>query len=224
MHQRHGVSSKRLIIVFQYLSLMKCCEEHDSCFEQDIKIKKQYYTRDITKKVVHASNFDLYNSSVPASNWRYYIIFNLKNGSKSSQSKRISKTMEILMGYFKHKMILGCSLLGLLCQGLCIDRFHLKDMDWAEGLGVLALDYPAYPQPELTIGTNKHFDNDFLTVLLQDHIGGLQMLQQNQWVDVHPTRGALLISNDKYISVEHIVLTNKVEQRVSVPCFFGTDS
>uniref|UniRef100_A0A0V0HF61 Putative ovule protein n=1 Tax=Solanum chacoense TaxID=4108 RepID=A0A0V0HF61_SOLCH len=73
MHRRHGVSSKWLIIVFQYLSLMKCCEEHDSCFEQDIKIKKQYYTRDITKKVVHASNFDLYNPSVPASNWRHYI-------------------------------------------------------------------------------------------------------------------------------------------------------
>ncbi|XP_049399733.1 1-aminocyclopropane-1-carboxylate oxidase homolog [Solanum stenotomum] len=97
-------------------------------------------------------------------------------------------------------------------------------MDWPEGLGVLALDYPAYPQPELTRGTNKYFDNDFLTVLLQDHIGGLQMLHQNQWVDVHPTCGDLLISNDKYISVEHIVLTNKVGQRVSVPCFFGTDS
>ncbi|KAH0720302.1 hypothetical protein KY284_005332 [Solanum tuberosum] len=62
------------------------------------------------------------------------------------------------------------------------------------GLVFLALDYPTYPQPELTIGTNKHFDNDFLTVLLQDHIGGLQMLHQNQWVDVHPTRGALVIN------------------------------
>ncbi|WMV50465.1 hypothetical protein MTR67_043850, partial [Solanum verrucosum] len=59
------------------------------------------------------------------------------------------------------------------------------------------------------------------------------MLHQNQWVDVHPTCGDLvinigdllqLISNDKYISVEHIVLTNKVGQRVSVSCFFGTDS
>ncbi|WMV51529.1 hypothetical protein MTR67_044914 [Solanum verrucosum] len=53
-------------------------------------------------------------------------------------------------------------------------------------------------------------------VLLQDHIGELQVLYQNQWVDVPPTRVALMIiSNDKHISVG---------PRVSVPCFFGTDS
>ncbi|MQL67633.1 hypothetical protein F6Q10_35070, partial [Streptomyces vinaceus] len=33
-----------------------------------------------------------------------------------------------------------------------------------------------------------------------------------------------LISNDKYISVEHRVLTNKVSPRVSVACFFGSAS
>uniref|UniRef100_M1DVK5 1-aminocyclopropane-1-carboxylate oxidase homolog n=1 Tax=Solanum tuberosum TaxID=4113 RepID=M1DVK5_SOLTU len=33
-----------------------------------------------------------------------------------------------------------------------------------------------------------------------------------------------IISNDKYTSVDHRVLANKVGPRVSVPCFFGTDS
>ncbi|WMV47954.1 hypothetical protein MTR67_041339 [Solanum verrucosum] len=81
------------------------------------------------------------------------------------------------------------------------------------------------PQPELAIGTNKHSDNDFITVLLQDHIGGLQVLHQNQWVNVPPTPGALvLISNDKYISVEHRVMANKVGPRISVACFFYTGS
>ncbi|WMV25366.1 hypothetical protein MTR67_018751 [Solanum verrucosum] len=74
-----------------------------------------------------------------------------------------------------------------------LDRCYLKDMYCAEGLGVLALYYPTCRQPELTIGTNKHSDNDFLTMLLQDHIRGLQVLHQNQCFYVPPTRGALVV-------------------------------
>ncbi|KAK4731385.1 hypothetical protein R3W88_024373 [Solanum pinnatisectum] len=52
-------------------------EIEDKFLEKDMEIKKQYYTRDITKKVVHASNFDLYSPSVPATNWRDYIFFKM---------------------------------------------------------------------------------------------------------------------------------------------------
>ncbi|KAK6278874.1 hypothetical protein POUND7_019141 [Theobroma cacao] len=37
-------------------------------FEQDLEVKKQFHTRDYTKRVAYNSNFDLYNS--PAANWR----------------------------------------------------------------------------------------------------------------------------------------------------------
>lgn len=37
-------------------------------FEQDNELKKQFYTRDVTRKVVYNSNFDLF--SAPAANWR----------------------------------------------------------------------------------------------------------------------------------------------------------
>lgn len=37
-------------------------------YEQDTEEKKRFYTRDITKKVVYNSNFDLYTS--PVANWR----------------------------------------------------------------------------------------------------------------------------------------------------------
>ena len=37
-------------------------------FEQDTEVKKQFYTRDYTKKVVYNTNFDLF--SAPAANWR----------------------------------------------------------------------------------------------------------------------------------------------------------
>lgn len=37
-------------------------------YEQDNEIKKKWYTRDFTKRLVYNSNFDLY--SAPADNWR----------------------------------------------------------------------------------------------------------------------------------------------------------
>ena len=37
-------------------------------YEQDIEKKKEFYTRDVTKKFVYNSNFDLFTSSV--ANWR----------------------------------------------------------------------------------------------------------------------------------------------------------
>ncbi|OAY83023.1 1-aminocyclopropane-1-carboxylate oxidase [Ananas comosus] len=70
----------------------------------------------------------------------------------------------------------------------------------------------------------------FLTVLLQDEIGGLQVLHQGRWVDVSPIPGALvvnigdllqLVSNDKFKSIEHRVLASAKGPRISVAVFFN---
>ncbi|PRQ25900.1 putative deacetoxyvindoline 4-hydroxylase [Rosa chinensis] len=49
-----------------------------------------------------------------------------------------------------------------------------------------------FPEPELTLGTIKHSDPSFLTLVLQDEIGGLQVLNKDQWVDVSPVDGAFV--------------------------------
>lgn len=67
-------------------------------------------------------------------------------------------------------------------------------MNCSEGLAVLYHYYPACPEPELTLGASKHADYDFLTVLLQDQIGGLQVLCGNHWVEVPPIPGALVVN------------------------------
>lgn len=201
-------------------------------FEQDIDVKKKYYHRDYTRRVVYNSNFDLYSPKALAVNWRDSLYSTM--GPEPFNPEELPEACrEIVMEYSHHVMKMGCTLLELLSESLGLKTSHLKEMECSEGLSILCNYYPSCPQPELTVGLSKHTDNDFFTILLQDHIGGLQVLHHNHWVDVPPTPGALvinigdvlqLISNDKYKSVDHRALSNKIGPRISIASFFSSGS
>ncbi|KAM0030521.1 putative deacetoxyvindoline 4-hydroxylase [Helianthus debilis subsp. tardiflorus] len=198
--------------------------------EQDTEVKKQWYTRDMSgmTRVIYNSNFDLY--AAPVTNWRD--TFYCTMAPNPPQPHELPPPCrEILLEYSRHVMKLGVCLFGLISEALGLDPNHLVDIGCADGLGVLGHYYPSCPQPELTIGTPEHADSDFITILLQDHIGGLKIFYRNQWTDVPPIPGALvvnagdllqLITNDKFVSSQHKVVTNKVGPRVSVASFFTT--
>ncbi|KAK6929813.1 Isopenicillin N synthase-like, Fe(2+) 2OG dioxygenase domain [Dillenia turbinata] len=193
--------------------------------ELDGETKNEFYSRDFSRKFAYFCNFDLFQA--PAANWRDSI--NCQMAPHPPEPEELPAVCrDILIEYSRHLSTLSCTLFELLSEALGLSPHHLKEMGCADGQLLLGHYYPACPEPELTLGLTAHSDTTFITVLLQDQQGGLQVLHEDHWVDVQPIPGALvvnvgdllqLVTNDKFKSVEHRVLAKRVGPRISIACF-----
>ena len=80
------------------------------------------------------------------------------------------------------------------------------------------------------MGVHQHTDAGALTLLLQDEVGGLQIRQGGEWIDVPPMPGTMVVnigdivqvwSNDLYQAPLHRVVASARRDRYSLPYFFN---
>lgn len=103
---------------------------------------------------------------------------------------------EVVKEYSEKLMGLACKLLEVLSEAMGLDKEALTkacvDMDQK----VVVNYYPKCPQPDLTLGLKRHTDPGTITLLLQDHVGGLQATNDggNTWITVQPIAGAFVVN------------------------------
>ena len=139
---------------------------------------------------------------------------------------------ENIISYISQMMQLGTIIMQAMTAALDYPAHqfenHFKpDQEDAHAM-LRLLHYPATKNNQLGVGA--HVDSGFISFLLQDDIGGLQIFNQNkQWINVPPLANHFVVnigemlkswSNGCYKATLHRVANQSTRARYSVPFFF----
>ena len=138
-----------------------------------------------------------------------------------------------ILTYFSQMEGLAREILALFSMSLGLAEDHLGNVFGRQTTPYAKLlRYP--PTPAGSDGVGAHKDGGFLTLLLQDRVGGLQAQNSSgEWVDVTPIQDTFVVNigemlqfmtGNYFIATPHRVV-NKVSQRVrySAPFFYAPD-
>ncbi|KAF3321900.1 flavonol synthase/flavanone 3-hydroxylase-like isoform X2 [Carex littledalei] len=209
-----------------------------SFFQLPIKVKQAYANLPKTYEG-YGSRLGVEKGAIL--DWGDYYFLNLMPASARSRQMhwpaQPCSLREITNEYEREVAKLCQTLMKVLSISLGLDVDYLQNAFGGGGGAGECLRvnyYPKCPQPDLALGLSPHSDPGGLTVLLADHrVGGLQVRKGDAWVTVQPLPAALVInigdqiqvlSNCMFKSVEHRVLTNPTNERISMAFFYNPRS
>uniref|UniRef100_A0A5B6YMV1 Fe2OG dioxygenase domain-containing protein n=1 Tax=Davidia involucrata TaxID=16924 RepID=A0A5B6YMV1_DAVIN len=196
--------------------------------DQATEVKAKHYVREEGRGVMYASNNDLYRAN--AACWHDSLqVWMSPEPPKVEDIPAVCRRE--VVEWDMHAKKVAETVMELLSQGLGLEAGKFKELTFSEARVLVGHCYPYCPQPDLTVGITSHTDPGVVTVLLQNQVHGLQVKHGEEWVDVKPHPGGLIInigdflqivSNGMYKSVQHRVLANSSrEPRISIVIFFN---
>ncbi|KAH7657847.1 Leucocyanidin oxygenase protein [Dioscorea alata] len=135
-----------------------------------------------------------------------------------------------VVGEYSNSMkALAQKLLRMISISLGLAPSYIEDVIGEVYQNITISYYPPCPQPELALGLQTHSDIGAISLLIQDDVGGLEVLKDGEWVLVQPLSDAIIvllsdqteiITNGEYASAEHRALVNAKQVRLSVATFY----
>lgn len=136
--------------------------------------------------------------------------------------------------YWQECLKLARRMIRIFALALDLPETYFDDIVTFPGADGVFNYYPANDVPadaSIDVGLGAHTDLQSFTLLLQDSVGGLQVLtNQGQWVKVPPMKDTFVVnigdflmrlSNDRFKSTVHRVFNKAPVDRYSMPFFFG---
>lgn len=141
-----------------------------------------------------------------------------------------------VIAYWQASLRLARDLLHMICLGLGLPEDYL-DSKATYPDATLAINYyapitpPKDMEQEEEVSIGSHTDFQLFTILWQDKVGGLQILnKQGEWISARPIENAFVvniadflqrITNDSWVSTVHRAKNTSGLERMSMPLFFG---
>ncbi|MED6188360.1 hypothetical protein PIB30_085237 [Stylosanthes scabra] len=163
---------------------------------------------------------------------RFFMVINPRERRKADLFEKLPESLrDTLEAYFKELRKIGMGLLRILGEGVGMEIEEVDEI-FENGMHTTRMTYyPPCPNPEVVLGLTPHSDSTGITILHQvNGIEGLQIKKQGLWLPVsfHPNAFLVLlgdifeiVSNGVYNSMEHRVVVNKEEGRLSIAMFMN---
>lgn len=166
--------------------------------EQPQDVKAKYYKREEGKGFMYASNNDLYRTT--AASWHDSL--QMWMGPEKPKVEEIPVVCrEQLVAWDLHAKKVADDVMELLSEGLGLEGGRFKELTFSDSRALVGHCYPYCPQPDRTVGITAHTDPGIVTVLLQNQVPGLQVRYENEWLDVKPVPGGLIINVGDFLQV-----------------------